>query len=134
MAEVFEINTRKTFTLEELDHLLPVVRKITSDYVERVQEQMKRFEAARARNDEAAQKLEKEVNDTVYAWQTKLEKLGAKPKGLWLADFDSGDGFYCWKYPEDRVMYWHHYSDGFRGRKLIEREREKSPIQPSPDL
>ena len=37
-------------------------------------------------------------------------------KGLWLVDFDSGAGYYCWKYPEPSLDYFHGYEEGFAGR------------------
>jgi hypothetical protein len=37
-----------------------------------------------------------------------------------MADFDNGEGFYCWKYPEIKINHWHGYQDGFSGRILVE--------------
>ena len=37
----------------------------------------------------------------------------------WLVDFDNGEGYYCWKYPEDTVGHFHGYEDGFAGRISI---------------
>ena len=36
-------------------------------------------------------------------WTRDMEMLGVVVKGLWLIDFDSGEGYYCWKYPEPAV-------------------------------
>ena len=41
-------------------------------------------------------------------------------KGLWLVDFDSGDGYWCWAYPEDDLGYWHSYEGGFGARVPLE--------------
>ena len=34
-------------------------------------------------------------------------------------DFDSGEGYYCWRYPEAAVQHYHGYEDGFAGRMKI---------------
>ena len=31
-------------------------------------------------------------------------------------DFDKGDGYYCWKYPEPALNHFHGYEEGFGGR------------------
>lgn len=64
--------------------------------------------------------LQDQINGLIQNWQNKVERLGAKPKGLWLADFDYGDGYFCWKFPETKIQYSHGYKDGFTGRRLIE--------------
>ena len=45
--------------------------------------------------------------------------MGLEVKGLWLVDFDNGEGYYCWKYPESVVCHYHGYEDGFAGRMKI---------------
>jgi len=120
-AKIFELNRKKVYSLQEVDDILPVVRKITQEYVEKVQLLMGRFEAAKGHNDQRLIEIEREINESVQSWQNKLEKLGLRTKGLWIADFDSGDGYYCWKYPEEQVNFWHQYQDGFSGRVKIQR-------------
>jgi len=31
-------------------------------------------------------------------------------------DFDSGAGYYCWKWPEESLSFFHGYQEGFAGR------------------
>ena len=45
-----------------------------------------------------------------------MRSLGLEIKGLWLVDFDSGAGYYCWKYPEPAIDHFHGYEEGFAGR------------------
>lgn len=120
---VFELNPRKIYSIGEVDRILPIVRRITQEYVEKVQVLMARFESAKGRHDHKLPLIEREINEAVQSWQSKLEKLGLKTKGLWIADFDSGDGYFCWKYPEEKVNFWHQYHDGFGGRVKINREQ-----------
>lgn len=81
---------------------------------------MKHIEALPDKKSERAQGIEKTINDIIEKWQNKLEKLGTVPKGLWLADFDNGEGYFCWKFPETKISFWHGYHDGFSGRRPIE--------------
>jgi serine/threonine protein kinase len=39
---------------------------------------------------------------------------------LWLVDFDNGQGYYCWSYPEATISHYHAYDDGFAGRMSIQ--------------
>ena len=123
---VIPINRSGVFTLPQAREVLPVVRKITQDFSVRVESLIARLEAMNPNEIEAINVLEDEVNELIKAWHAKVKKLGAKPKGLWLVDFDSGDGFYCWKYPEKELLYWHAYDDGFSGRKLIADKEESN--------
>lgn len=120
MSNVFELNRRKLFSLTEAQALLPLILRITQQYSKRVQVLLGRVEAIQGHSETRVHDLEEQVNSLVQEWQTKMEKLGAHTKGLWIADLDSGDGYFCWKFPEERIEYWHKYSDGFSGRQKIE--------------
>jgi hypothetical protein len=52
-------------------------------------------------------------------WSREQEALGVETKGLWLVDFDSGSGYFCWQWPEERLEFYHGYEDGFAGRRRI---------------
>ncbi len=53
-------------------------------------------------------------------WAREMEALGLEVKGLWLVDFDTGGGYYCWKWPEQGLEYYHGYEEGFGGRTRIQ--------------
>ena len=95
---------KKIFTLDEARSLLPAVKALTSDAV---------FKFARLAESEEA---EEERQGVVGEWARDILALGAEIKGLWLVDFDSGAGYYCWKYPETSLEYFHGYEEGFAGR------------------
>lgn len=123
VENVIEINRKKVFTQQEVSRLLPLVYRLTEEAQDEVKKIIKFIEAHRDNKSRAVFELEARLNEIVTRWQIKIEKLGGEPKGLWLADFDSGDGYFCWKYPETEICYWHGYKDGFTGRMMI---REKS--------
>jgi regulator of sirC expression with transglutaminase-like and TPR domain len=95
---------KKIFSLEEARALLPRVKELTSDAV---------FKFARLAETEES---DEERQGVVGEWAREILALGAEIKGLWLVDFDSGAGYYCWKYPEPSLEYFHGYEEGFAGR------------------
>jgi len=101
---VVESPEKKVFTLEEARSLLPKVKELTSEAV---------FKFARLSEGE---ETEEERQGVVGEWAREILALGAEIKGLWLVDFDSGAGYYCWRYPETSLEYFHGYEEGFAGR------------------
>src|SRR5262245_23997061 len=82
------------------------VRRITAGAVASV-------EALEARRPELAgdaarlAALEQELARAVSAWVRAMEALGVEVKGRWLVDFDNGTGYYCWRWPEQHLDYFH---------------------------
>ena len=93
---------RRVFTLEEAKALLPRVRELT--------------EEAAGRYGQLTGDMETERRELIAQWAKELTNLGLEIKGLWLVDFDSGAGYYCWKYPEPALNHFHGYEEGFAGR------------------
>lgn len=120
LENVVEINRKRIFSLEEARSLLPLVYRMTDDSSREVKQLLNRIEALADKTHPTALRIEAEINAIIDRWQVKMEKLGADPKGLWMADFDNGEGYYCWKFPENEINHWHGYQDGFSGRIVIE--------------
>ncbi len=93
---------KRIFTYEEATALLPEAQRITTEAVERVEEM----------DSEEPEDYQRVVTD----WAEAIMDLGIEVKGLWLIDFDSGAGYYCWKYPEPALEHFHSYDEGFGGR------------------
>ncbi|MGE0762794.1 MAG: DUF2203 domain-containing protein [Bdellovibrionales bacterium] len=129
--DLITISRGGVFSLEQARAVLPVIRRITQEFSVKVETLMARLESVNLTQTETITRLENEVNELIKAWHEKIKKLGAKPKGLWLVDFDSGDGYFCWKYPEIDLEYWHSYQDGFTGRVSVV---TKQPTMPGPEL
>ncbi len=121
--DVIGINRKSVFSLDEARTVFPVVFRLTKSYSERVRILIQKLEAhsknKKDSNDALAEKLEAEVDRLIQDWQTKIQKLGGLPNGQWVVDFDSGDGYFCWKFPEASIEFWHHYRDGFSKRIKI---------------
>jgi hypothetical protein len=113
------INRRGIFSLEQARSILPVVRRITVEFSAKVELLIARLETLQLNQTDTICALEKQVNDLIQSWNDKIRKLGAEPRGLWVVDFNSGEGYYCWKHPEIDILYWHSYEDGYSGRKPL---------------
>jgi hypothetical protein len=117
MGNVIEINQKRLFTLDDARLLLPVVRRVTKgafDQVKTLSTQLSYIKDKSQRSE-----LEQRIQALFQEWQDKVRKLGCEAKGMWLVDFDSGEGYYCWHYPEPNIEYFHGYFEGFRGRVRI---------------
>lgn len=94
--------------------MIPEVRRLTEEAYQR---------AAALEPEPGASlsaEVQQELDAVVEAWARAVVSLGAEVKGLWLVDFDNGSGYYCWRYPEDGLHYYHSYEEGFRGRLRIQ--------------
>jgi len=128
MGNVIELNRKKVFTLQEARELLPVIRRITEDSNQKIKSQMVLLESIRERDTGRAKEIEDKINQIVQEWQSKIEKLGADGKGLWLVDFDCGTGYFCWKFPETELNHFHSYTEGFQGRIKIDDQEPLPPL------
>ncbi len=98
---------KKTFSYEDAAALLPEVQRVTAEAVREVD----------SLGGESTRELAQEI---VTRWAEAIVNLGIEVKGLWLVDFDNGSGYYCWRYPEESLQYFHGYEDGFGGRVKLQ--------------
>jgi hypothetical protein len=110
--------TRRCWTLEGARALLPDVRERTAAAVAAVDALLERSEGGQAVQSEA--QLEAEVARVTSDWARSMEAFGLEVKGVWLVDFDNGSGYYCWRWPEAELGFFHGYEDGFSGRVRIQ--------------
>jgi hypothetical protein len=107
-----------TFDLESAHRLLPKVQAITAEAVrhaEGIVAEVQRLPDSEPRRAD----LEQDLRRVIEQWAQAVAALGGEAKGLWLVDFDNGQGYWCWKHPEPSIEYYHSYDEGFAGRKLI---------------
>jgi len=109
---------RRIFSLDEARAMLPEVKSLTADAVRRVEDLAARLQKT-ADSDASRASIETHIEAAIREWSLVIERLGLEPKGLWLVDFDNGQGYYCWCHPEDTVSHFHDYDGGFRGRMKI---------------
>jgi hypothetical protein len=98
---------KKTFSYEDAAALLPEVQRLTEEAVREVE----------SLPGETSREQGQEI---VTRWADAVMSLGIEVKGLWLVDFDNGSGYYCWRYPEESLQYFHGYEEGFGGRVKLQ--------------
>jgi hypothetical protein len=133
LIEIINYNIVKSFSLDQAQELLPLIYGITEESSKNTKYLMACIEALPDKKSARALELQEQINTIIDRWQNKIERLGAKPKGLWLADFDNGNGYYCWKFPEVKILFKHGYQDGFTGRILISSNEESHENCPCPN-
>ncbi len=130
---------RKTFTVQEANAALPLIRAIVRDLVETSRDTVDRRERlaylirGRSRDvqdpyrEELAQiedELEKQSRQ-LQEYVQELRDLGVEPKSATegLIDFPAVlDGrliYLCWKLGEPEVLHWHELDAGFAGRQPL---------------
>ena len=120
-AQVFQImacDDPRVFTLVEAQVLFPLVWKITQTAHHELEPVRRRLELM-VPTDPRIHEVERQYEVIVKRWVGKMERLGLVVKGLWLVDFDTGDGYLCWKFPELRIAHYHSYHEGFAGRRPL---------------
>jgi hypothetical protein len=108
---------KKVFTFEEARGLVPAVR-------ERTRAALDALSGVEVPADEDAdavrERMERAAGEILGAWAKDVEAMGIEVKGPWLVDFDSGAGYWCWRWPEESLDYFHDYETGFAGRVRIQ--------------
>ncbi len=106
MGEVIPIHSRRTFSEQEAGSLLPVVRRITEKVaaeVAQLQEQL-RFVP---HEEPLHRRLYSQIESEVQRWAVKISRLGCEPRGIWLVDFDAGEGWFSWRLGDERLAFFH---------------------------
>lgn len=127
---------RRSFTVEEANRMLPLIRRIVGDAVRdywRWQDTVREFEVAALRSspeepDEIAEQLQRDATrlaQEIDGYIGELKELGVMFKGFdaGLVDFpgeiDGRPIFLCWQLGEDGVTHWHEADAGFIGRQPL---------------
>lgn len=129
----------RTFTIEQANAMLPLVRAITADLTTLARDVVDRRQrlasfakrkpttASDPYADELASMQQAVADDTqrLQEYIEELRRLGLEPKGALegLVDFPALiDGklvYLCWKLGEPEVTHWHDLEAGFAGRQSL---------------
>lgn len=110
----------RVFTQEEARSMMPQVRALTRPAFElasSLAEELRTME--QAKDETRAEELRERLQTLAESWSKAIRELGPDVSGLWLVDFDSGDGYWRWGYPDTDLSPWHSHADGFTGRVEI---------------
>jgi hypothetical protein len=108
----------RVFTLAEAEELFPLVRNITEAAWHELEPVRRRLEGMVPANPRIHD-VEREYEAVVKRWMAKMHRLGLVVKGLWRVNFDTGDGYLCWKFPELRLGHYHGYHEGYTQRRTL---------------
>ena len=106
------------FSLAEAQSLLPVVRKVTRraiDDCDPIRERYRNLLNCDPRKPQLALQYEK----IIRLWMMKIERFGLMARGLWVVEFDTGEGYLSWKYPELRLAFFVDSEDASLTRRSL---------------
>src|SRR5699024_5042371 len=103
-------SNRRIFSYDEALSTFPLIRDLTAAAVRQVEALVNRL-GSRDEMNTRREELEEACERIVRAWGEEVGAVGCEVKGLWLVDWDSGDGYYCWKFPEESIAYFHTYEE-----------------------
>ena len=109
----------RMFSLAEAREIFPLIVRITQAAYEELTPVQRQLKTLPRRTPELAT-AEQRYREIVNAWVNKMRRLGLVVKGLWLVDFDTGDGYLCWKFPELQLSHYHDYEQGFGARRPLD--------------
>src|SRR6185295_13807871 len=95
---------KKIFSYAEALALMPEVQRLTEAAYRRI-EALQTGTVEKASSPAAQEEMDRVVRD----WAHAIMEHGIDVKGLWLIDFDNGSGYYCWRYPEAGLRFFHSY-------------------------
>lgn len=110
---------KRVFSYEEALASFPRVHHLTRAAVAQIEALVNRVQSREEMESRRAE-IEAACHQIIGVWTAEVTSLGCEVKGLWLVDWDSGDGYYCWRYPEEALGHFHSYEDGFGGRVPIQ--------------
>ena len=126
------IGRQKTFTPEEANKTLPLVRRIVEDIARTSREwnaaREKRLDVLQEGRADRARELESQAEELCFQiedYVRELEQLGCISKDplRGLVDFPARLGgrtvFLCWRLGEAEVLHWHELDAGYRGRQPL---------------
>lgn len=124
----------KTFTIEQANRTLPLVRRIVQDIVDhyaRWQELVKSLDVLAAGPSPDSIEIDRRQRDVqaaaraIEGFVRELNELGVEMKGfdIGLVDFpgdvDGRPVYLCWRLGEPSVAHWHERDAGFAGRRPL---------------
>ena len=106
MGEVIPIHSRRTFSKEEAESLLPVIKRITEQVAGEIRDLQEQIRYV-PHTEPLYQRLYSKIELSVRRWAIKISKLGCEPRGVWLVDFDAGDGWFTWRLGDEGLAFFH---------------------------
>lgn len=106
MGMVIPIHSHRVFTRKDAEEILPIIRRITEQAALKASDLRERLRFVPV-EEHLHERLSIRLDTTVKMWATKIAHLGCEPRGIWLVDFDTGDGWLSWRYGDDGLHHFH---------------------------
>lgn len=119
-AELIRLQRNFPFSFEEVTHLLPTIQHLTAQCRAKVEPLFLQIELLSIREIALAQTIEAKINQHLLEWHRKVARVGGQPKALWTIEFDCGDGFYGWSFPDHCLSSFRKYDSDFSQRRSLD--------------
>jgi hypothetical protein len=120
--------TKKIFTFDEARDLIPAVR-------ERTRAALEALSGVEVAPDESAEavraRMEQAAGEILGSWARDIQAMGIEVKAL-ARRLRLRRGYWCWRWPEESLDYFHDYETGFAGRVRSSRPRLRKAQSPFP--
>lgn len=107
------------FSLLKANELVPLVKRYTEEAIQETQKISLKLEYLEV-DTQPYKALSKIHDQIILRWAERIHRLGGLAKGLWTVDFDTGKGYLCWSFPEDKIEHYHSYEGGYKNRERIQ--------------
>ncbi|MCX7700580.1 MAG: DUF2203 domain-containing protein [Gemmataceae bacterium] len=130
--------TKKYFTREQANAMLPLVRSIVTDIcdlAQRIEQRRRRLQQSQATGRSGLAFTDAQLEEEQAAWERETEqfkecvdeltRLGVELKDpmIGLVDFpcwrDGREVYLCWKLGEAEIGWWHELHTGYAGRRPL---------------
>ena len=118
IARIGSPTSSRMFSLNEAEELMPMIIKLTQRAVDELAPVQQTI-ATMLVSDPRLAEVEQRYEFIVRHWVGKMNRLGALVKDLWRVDFDTGDGYLSWKYPEITLSHYYSYNQEFSARQPL---------------
>jgi hypothetical protein len=110
---------RPIFSYEEALATFPHVRDTTREAIRRLEALIN---TVQSRDELAArqEEIEEACQLILEDWERRVTAFGCAVEGRWQVEWDCGDGFYCWQFPEPNLAFFHAYDESFAERLPIQ--------------
>lgn len=105
MRNVIPIHSHRTFSREEAESILPVVRRITGEAAAAVQEMNDRIKFIPA-DEPMHKRMRADIALAIRRWAIKVSNLGINPRGVWLVDFSAHEGWFSWRIGDENLSFF----------------------------
>lgn len=99
------------FSLREATELLPALQRMTARASGVVDRLLHEAADEIAIGEVDSEPLAPAIDAAWQQWAEAVRMLGARPAGLWRVEFDNGEGFYCWRWSDPRLVQYRPYGD-----------------------